>query len=109
MTTIFIVTLHWSSGRYDVTLDFIFIASRFSELASARLRDNNPNVADLSDQYRPTKLTEMFSELYDNQWTEAYTALEGNISDSYIIAFLLDVVMASTLSTCYHCFLECLL
>jgi len=61
---------------------------------SARLRDNNPNIADLSDPYRPTKLAEIFSELYDNQWTNAYTVLEDNIaSDNHITVFLLDIVM----------------
>lgn len=40
-----------------------------------RLTDNNPNIADLSDKNRPTKLAERYAELYDNQWTEAFEVL----------------------------------
>lgn len=49
---------------------------RLSKLTGARLTDNNSNIADLSDTNRPTKLAEAFKELYDNEWTEAYEALE---------------------------------
>lgn len=45
---------------------------RTSKEASEKLRKNNPNIADLSDANRPTKTVERFSELYDNEWTEAY-------------------------------------
>ena len=77
----------------------VLLAFRFSEVVSAQHQNNNPNVADLSDQYRPNTLAEMFSELYDNQWTDAYTALEANFTDRKIVSFLLDVVMASTCFT----------
>jgi hypothetical protein len=30
----------------------------------------------LSDPNRPTKLGEVYSELYDNQWTDAFEALK---------------------------------
>lgn len=36
---------------------------------------DNPNIADLSDENRPTKLGEMYSELYDNEWTDAIEGL----------------------------------
>lgn len=42
-----------------------------------KLTDNNPNIADLSDQNRPTKLAERFTELYDNQWTDAFEILDN--------------------------------
>ena len=45
---------------------------RLSELASARLRYNNPDIADLSDENRATKLAEKLSELYDNEWTDLF-------------------------------------
>ncbi|XP_053399111.1 uncharacterized protein LOC128556960 isoform X2 [Mercenaria mercenaria] len=64
---------------------------RLSELVSVRLRDNNPNIVDLNDQCRPTKLAEMFSELYDNEWTSAFTALEG-LGEEYAIVILLNIV-----------------
>lgn len=55
-------------------LDFGF---RLSSVAGERLRFNNPAIADLSDENRPNKLAEKFSELYDNEWTEFYENMEG--------------------------------
>ncbi|KAH3806496.1 hypothetical protein DPMN_134816 [Dreissena polymorpha] len=60
---------------------------------SVKLRDNNPNIADLSDLFRPTKLAEMFSELYDNQWTNAFTVLQDQLSEKSAVEFLLDVFL----------------
>jgi len=36
----------------------------------------NPNIVDLSDKHRPTKLAEVFSEIYDNEWTDAFELFE---------------------------------
>ncbi|XP_045211914.1 uncharacterized protein LOC123563269 [Mercenaria mercenaria] len=49
---------------------------RLSAIMSSRLKDGNPNIADLNDHNRPTKIGEQFSELYDNQWTDAYGAVQ---------------------------------
>lgn len=66
---------------------------RISKLVSVKLRDSNPNIADLDDKYKPTKLAEMFSELYDNEWTDAYTVLtESLLEEDICLAFLLDIV-----------------
>lgn len=62
-------------------------------MMSVKLRDNNPNIADLSDQFRPTKLGEQFSELYDNEWTDAFDALQSCVGERHAISFLLDIVM----------------
>ncbi|XP_052283557.1 uncharacterized protein LOC127880265 isoform X2 [Dreissena polymorpha] len=51
---------------------------RLSKLASASLTNNNPNIADLNDPNRPTKLAEAFSELYDNEWTDAFEKLKDD-------------------------------
>ena len=60
----------------------------------SRLRENNPNIVDLSDQYRPTKLAEISSELYDNEWTNANDVLENaGASETKGIRILLDIVM----------------
>ncbi|XP_060589208.1 uncharacterized protein LOC132744494 isoform X2 [Ruditapes philippinarum] len=48
---------------------------RLSKIAGDKLRDNNPAIADLSDPNRPTKIGEMYSEVYDNEWTDAFEAL----------------------------------
>ncbi|XP_076071738.1 uncharacterized protein LOC143043212 isoform X2 [Mytilus galloprovincialis] len=37
--------------------------------------NNNPNITDLSDMNRPTKVAEKFNSLYDNQWTDAFEDL----------------------------------
>lgn len=52
------------------------ILNRLSQYSSAQLTHDNPNVTDLSDANRPTKLADQFSELYDNQWTDAFDVLK---------------------------------
>jgi hypothetical protein len=54
---------------------------RLSELASSRLRHNNPDIADLSDENRATKLAEKLSELYDNEWTDLFEATKTKCKD----------------------------
>ncbi|XP_078326245.1 uncharacterized protein LOC111123104 isoform X2 [Crassostrea virginica] len=67
--------------------------TRLSALAGDRLRLNNPGIADLSDEYRPNKLAEKFSELYDNEWTEFYEDLEKpGSSEEQIIGQLLKLI-----------------
>ncbi|KAL3879243.1 hypothetical protein ACJMK2_031549 [Sinanodonta woodiana] len=51
---------------------------RLSEIAGSLVLDRNPSIADLSDNYRPSKLADSFSELYDNEWTDAFEEQEGN-------------------------------
>ena len=51
----------------------------------------NPDIADLSDPYRPTKIAEMFSELYDNQWTDGFASLEKH-GDQKAIQILMDIL-----------------
>ena len=55
---------------------------------------DNPNIADLSDSNRPTKLGESFSELYDNEWTNALEELQkmGKMTDSDVVKRLLDIL-----------------
>lgn len=52
---------------------------RLSSVAGEKLRDNNPGIADLSDENRPINLGEKFSQLYDDQWTDAMENLEENL------------------------------
>lgn len=69
-----------------------------SKMASHRLHTNNPNVADLNDDNRPSKIAEKFSELYDNQWTEAFEELSRIMSEIDTIYMLLRIVRVSTSS-----------
>lgn len=41
----------------------------------------NSCIADLGDKYRPTKVSEMFSELYDTEWTDAIDKLMSSNKD----------------------------
>lgn len=63
-----------------------------SEVAGDRLRFNNPAIADLSDENRPNKLAEKFSELYDNEWTEFYETLDGTGEEDEIIGQIISLL-----------------
>ena len=78
---------------------FYIIYLRLSELAGARLLDGNPNIADLSDINRPTKLSEQYSELYDNEWTDAFSYLteQEGLDEKRAIQILLTVLQVSRL------------
>ena len=68
-------------------------------MTSSRLRDNNPNLTDLSDPHRPSKIGEMFSELYDNEWTSAYDELCRSTTEVEAIRQLNALVMVSFFCT----------
>lgn len=56
-----------------------YYAFRLSQVAGAKLVAGNSSIADLGDKYRPTRIAELYLELYDNEWTEAVdTLLNGN-------------------------------
>ncbi|KAL3878475.1 hypothetical protein ACJMK2_030820 [Sinanodonta woodiana] len=60
------------------------------------LRDNNPNSVQLSDPNRPTKLSEQFSELYENEWADAFVDLKKLVCDKEekeMISYLRDFVL----------------
>ncbi|XP_061165229.1 uncharacterized protein LOC133174180 isoform X2 [Saccostrea echinata] len=52
------------------------LSTRLSRFASQQLTEGNPNIADLSDVHRPTRLGEMYSQLFDDEWSEAFEALK---------------------------------
>jgi hypothetical protein len=62
-------------------------------MAGAKLKDNNPNITDLSDPHRPLKLAEQFSELYDKEWTNALESLtNAKTEETTSITMLRDTV-----------------
>ncbi|XP_069129596.1 uncharacterized protein [Argopecten irradians] len=73
------------------------LLTRLSVMAGTRLTDGNPAVLDISDPYRPTKLAEMFAQLYDDEWTNAYETLMNQFSldETEAIQQLLSVVLGS--------------
>ncbi|XP_062589739.1 uncharacterized protein LOC134251332 [Saccostrea cucullata] len=56
-------------------------AKRLSKVAGAKLTHGNAAITDLSDTNRPTKIAEKFSELYDNQWTDAFEELDNTYNN----------------------------
>ncbi|XP_060571873.1 uncharacterized protein LOC132730042 [Ruditapes philippinarum] len=69
------VLQHTLSKLHDTEIELEETKTRLSKAMGVRLTDNNPNIADLSDRNRPTKLAERFTELYDNQWTDAFECI----------------------------------
>lgn len=70
-----------------------FVFFRLSAYAGEKLRLNNPGLADLSDENRPNKLAEKFSELYDNAWTDALESLANtNQNEESQIQYLLQTL-----------------
>lgn len=68
------------------------LTTRLSSFASKQLTTNNPNIADLSDRNRPTKLGEKFEQLYDNEWSEAFEYLkEIPMDEDQILKTLVDI------------------
>ncbi|KAK3581618.1 hypothetical protein CHS0354_024444 [Potamilus streckersoni] len=51
------------------------LLNRLSEIGAIHLTENNPNITDLGDADRYEKVLEQLSELYDNEWTDAYEYL----------------------------------
>ena len=73
-------------------------SSRLSEAISHRLRANNPAIADLSDPDRASKIGEQLSELYDNEWTDAFEQIKAaskKLADLDIIVILMKLLKVS--------------
>ncbi|MCK5893753.1 MAG: hypothetical protein KAG53_04940 [Endozoicomonadaceae bacterium] len=47
------------------------LLNALSKQAADKLSDNNPNIADLSNLNRPTKLADKINDIYGNQWADA--------------------------------------
>ncbi|WAR22526.1 hypothetical protein MAR_016500 [Mya arenaria] len=53
------------------------LSIRLRKLSGDKLRDGNPDIAYLSDPNRPTQLGKEFSDLYENEWSDAFEELKG--------------------------------
>ncbi|XP_061184739.1 uncharacterized protein LOC133192742 [Saccostrea echinata] len=70
------------------------LTTRLSSFASKQLLEGNPNIADLSDANRPTKLSEKFNNVYDNEWSDAFEELqETGKTDEEIIKLLMEIII----------------
>ncbi|XP_056013446.1 uncharacterized protein LOC130052437 isoform X2 [Ostrea edulis] len=69
---------------------------RLTEVAGAKLTTNIPAITNLGDENRPLKLSEKFSQLYDDEWCDSFEEILSNgLDEVYSIAFLLRVVMSA--------------
>lgn len=74
---------------------------RLSKLAGIQLTKGNSDITDLSDSNRPTKLSEKWSSLYTDEWSDAFDDLSEikKTNDNYNIEKeLCDIVKASLVS-----------
>ena len=62
------------------------------------MRSNNPNLADLSDPFRPTALGKMFGEIYDNEWSDAFEVVGGETEKDKI-----DILYSILMVGIYTC------
>lgn len=67
-----------------------------------KLNDKNPNITDLSDSNRPTKIAEKYNELYDNEWTDALEHLAEVYTEENAITELLTCIQVNIKVTGYH-------
>ncbi|KAL3879334.1 hypothetical protein ACJMK2_031634 [Sinanodonta woodiana] len=72
------------------------LQNRLSKLAGDLLTHENTNITDLSDPNRPIMLSETYSEIYDNEWTDAFEELTGRgLTDILAIKKLRDMLLCS--------------
>ncbi|KAL3878223.1 hypothetical protein ACJMK2_030590 [Sinanodonta woodiana] len=62
-----------STSRY-----FVSIVLRLSRHMGQQMSEGTTYIPDLSDPNRPSKLGERYSELFDNEWTNAFEVLTEN-------------------------------
>ncbi|XP_033743208.1 uncharacterized protein LOC117329388 isoform X2 [Pecten maximus] len=67
------------NGMRDLKIEKENLLTRLSKIAGSKLVHGNPAITDLSDANRPTKVSEKYSELYDNEWTDALEELTDTI------------------------------
>ena len=62
---------------------------------------DNPDIADLSDPYRPTKIAEMFSQLYDDEWSDAFVILSKQEEEG-AISILMKILQVKIFFACFE-------
>ncbi|KAL3879241.1 hypothetical protein ACJMK2_031547 [Sinanodonta woodiana] len=70
------------------------LRSRLSIISSDRPIHAYTDIPSLSDKTRPSRLTEKMSELYDNQWIDAFNEIKTmGVEDENAIGILLKILM----------------
>lgn len=67
------------------------------------LKQGNPEISDLSDENRPTSIGQKFKEVYEDEWTDAFTFLtddrpQGKFKDEDAVALLYNLLQVRMLS-----------
>lgn len=64
-----------------------------------KLRHKNPAITNLNDPNRPLKIGEQYSEVYENEWTDAYSTILDQenlkLSEKETVSILLDILRVS--------------
>ncbi|XP_052078758.1 myosin-3-like [Mytilus californianus] len=76
------------------------LKTRLSQVAGAKLMAGNTSIADLGDKYRPTRIAELYSELYDNEWTEAVDVLVSKKWSEDMIVRHLFIILQGCYKAC---------
>lgn len=78
--------------KYKTDVDAL--QNRLSKLSSQALASGNEVIVDLSNENRPVKLWERYSELYDNEWTDAFEVLTSDLhyDDKAAIQKLIEIL-----------------
>lgn len=71
----------------------------------SKLSEKNPNITDLSDSNRPTKIAEKYSELYDNEWTDALETLTSE-NGIYTEESAIQVLVTCIQVNIVHCIIH---
>ncbi|KAL3878833.1 hypothetical protein ACJMK2_031161 [Sinanodonta woodiana] len=72
------------------------LRTRLSQVSSEKIRQGNPNIADLSDTHRPMKLIELYYDLYSKEWTKAFEEMSLNgTGEKQTIKSLLRIIKHS--------------
>ncbi|XP_060602792.1 uncharacterized protein LOC132755875 [Ruditapes philippinarum] len=76
------------------------LIQRLSKVPEQHLVVDNPAIAELSDPNRPQKLGEFYSELYDNEWTDAFDAITMSGYDEKDTIVTLQLTLINVLEFC---------
>ncbi|XP_071126133.1 uncharacterized protein [Mytilus edulis] len=75
--------------------------SRLSKLAGIQLTKGNSDITDLSDSNRPTKLSEKWSSLYTDEWSDAFDELYNIKNPNPNDNFRIEKELCDIVKKCY--------
>ncbi|CAG2219357.1 unnamed protein product [Mytilus edulis] len=76
------------------------LSQKLTQVAGADIEAGNTSIADLGYKYKPTRIAELYSELYDNEWTEA-------VDDLVSTKWSEDIIVRHLFITLQGCYKAC--